>query len=273
VPGFSDQYRTDDDEGARFSRWRASAYAGCAPPYRQIPASFGVGPGCSAGLTEGESGRSPQLQNTHSAYLQVSSESGVPALIFYLLFLLSIFDDSESVRRLSAVDSDSHSDMGRSLAFAFSGVGLFRDLRHVHVRHRVRLSFHPGGPALAAQRLLLQKAGAPRPTSARHRNLPHEPLAEPSGVHAARMSLHPVNACGPPGRTLARLASGVREGTVTRPPRADTTQLTARMTPAGLLSSTDADQGACVLGVILIPLTAPFPARVPFDWLTPLMLY
>jgi len=61
---------------------------------------------------------------------------------------------------------------------------------------------------------------------------------------------------------------------VTRPPRADTTATDSADDARRLLVyQLTRIRGACVLGVILIHLTAPFPARVPFDWLTGLMLY
>jgi O-antigen ligase len=161
VPGFSDQYRTDDDEALGSAAARQALMLDALRLTARFPL-FGVGPGMFAAYRGENPGVRRSWQNTHSAYLQVSSESGVPALIFYLLFLLSIFGTIRSVRRLSAVDSDPTLTWGRSLALCLqlAWVYFVTCAMFMCVTEYV-YPFILAGLALAAQRLLLQKAGAP----------------------------------------------------------------------------------------------------------------
>jgi O-antigen ligase len=76
----------------------------------------GVGPGQFGNYRGEDPGTPRSWQAAHSAYLQVSSESGIPALIFYLVFLASIFMTIRNVRKLSLSTSDPGWSSGSSMA-------------------------------------------------------------------------------------------------------------------------------------------------------------
>ena len=66
----------------------------------------GIGPGQFATYRGDDApldyGRTRSWQNTHCAYLQVSSESGVLGLVFYVIFLGSIYRTIQITRRLNS---------------------------------------------------------------------------------------------------------------------------------------------------------------------------
>jgi O-antigen ligase len=59
--------------------------------------------------------RKPYLP-THNTYLEVSSECGIPGLIFYLIFLWTIYRQSRVVRKLIAAQVSSQSELIGSIA-------------------------------------------------------------------------------------------------------------------------------------------------------------
>jgi O-antigen ligase len=70
---------------------------------------FGVGPGMFAHQRWSEyksKGQRKDYLVTHNAYIQISSEAGVPGLIFYVAMLYGIFKTMRILRARSAISSD-----------------------------------------------------------------------------------------------------------------------------------------------------------------------
>jgi len=64
----------------------------------------------------GVDGRSKPYLPTHNTYLEIASECGIPAVIFYVIFLISIYRQIGPIRRLTAARATDETDRLWSVA-------------------------------------------------------------------------------------------------------------------------------------------------------------
>jgi O-antigen ligase len=118
----------------------------------------GVGPGQFSTYRgddkPGDYGRRRSWQNTHCAYLQVSSESGVPGLVFYLIFLGSIYQTIRVIRKLNAPGAHPDWRLGNQMAMCLElALVYFLVCAAFMCCTEYIIQFILGGLALAAERI------------------------------------------------------------------------------------------------------------------------
>jgi O-antigen ligase len=118
----------------------------------------GVGPGQFSTYRgedkPGEYGRPRSWHNTHCAYLQVSSESGVLGLVFYVMFLGNIYRTIRITRKLNAPGAHPDWRLGNQMAMCLElALVYFLVCATFMCCTEYIIQFILGGLALAAERI------------------------------------------------------------------------------------------------------------------------